>query len=178
MNAPANPTPKSLLLEMAQTLIVECIASEHPTLSGRVRVRWRIGAEEHTEWLPSLRGLSIREGDRLLVSRPGNWDEAIVIGVVDGFARRDKPAKRAAAELTLQPDEAICVRSSAGDALFEITSGENGPEIAFGRRDVEISVDGGLRFNAKRIAMHATEGEARIEASDDVVVVGENIHLN
>ncbi len=185
MSALPKKDPKTALVALARagtpshgSLVVDCIAAQHPTLTGRVRVRWQSAVDSQEAWLPTLRGLSIREGDRLLVSHPSNWEEAVVVGVIDGFARRPKPTKETAAQLTLRADEAVCVRSADGLPLFELTSTERGPEITFAQPDVEICVDGELRLSAKSISLTATEGEARIEACDDVIVRGENVHLN
>jgi hypothetical protein len=159
-------------------LVVECIDARHPTLTGRVQVRWRVDGQETTCWLPTLRGLAVRTGDRVLVSHPRNWDEAIVVGVIDGFARRPRPSREHAATLDLLADEAVCIRSETGAPLLELTSSERGVEITLLQPDVSLEVDGKLAIGAKQITLTAREGEARIEATDDVVVEGENIHLN
>jgi hypothetical protein len=161
-----------------RSFVVECLAATHATLTGRVEVRFTDQGIERVRWLATLRGLSIRAGDRLLAVTPCNWDDAIVVGVVDGFGRRPPPEKEHAATLDLLPDEAVCIRSAGGKPLLELTAGERGAEIRLLEPDAALEVDGHLAIGAKRITLTAREGETRIEASDDVVVRGENVHLN
>jgi hypothetical protein len=160
------------------SFVVECTNAEHPTLTGRVEVRWGAGDCQHARWLPALRGLAIRTGDRLLVATPANWDEPIVVGVIDGFARRPAPSREHKATLDLLPDESVCIRSASGAPLLELATGERGAEIRLLEPDLALEIDGHLAIGAKQITLRAREGEARIEACDDVVVRGENIHLN
>jgi hypothetical protein len=172
------PEPETSSPIGPRSFVVECLTATHPTLTGRVEVRFTGDAGERVRWLATLRGLSIRAGDRLLAVTPCNWDDAIVVGVVDGFGRRPSPENQHAATLDLLPDEAVCIRSAGGRPLFELTAGERGAEIRLLEPDAALEVDGHLAIGAKRITLTAREGEARIEASDDVVVRGENVHLN
>ena len=160
------------------SLVVECLQAEHPTLTGRVKVRWHEGDQRHERWLPTLRGMVVREDDYLLVARPDHWTEPIATGVIDGFARRLVPPNQPVAAVTVRAGESVSVRTADGQPLFELTEGQGGPEIHFAQPDVELCVDGSLRIGAKVITLSASEGEARIEASDDVILKGENIHLN
>jgi hypothetical protein len=172
------PHPEGAQTRGPRSFVVECLTATHPTLTGRVEVRFTDDGVERVRWLATLRGISVRAGDRLLALTPCNWDDAIVVGVVDGFGRRPPPEKEHAATLDLLPDEAVCIRSAGGRPLFELTAGERGAEIRLLEPDAALEVDGHLAIGAKRITLTAREGEARIEASDDVVVLGENVHLN
>lgn len=160
------------------TMVGECVDERHPTLVGRVQVRVRARGGSELWWVATLRGLAVREGDRVLIVQPANWDEPIVTGVIDGFSRRQRPSREHAATLDLRPDEAVCIRSSRGEGLIELTSTERGAEIRLMQPDVALEIDGKLEIGAKQITLRAREGEARIEASDDVIVDGETIHLN
>lgn len=46
------------------------------------------------------------------------------------------------------------------------------------RADLDLDLPGKLRISAKSIELEPKQGQARIEASDDVVVNGEVIHLD
>lgn len=183
MSAKPKPQP---LLALARTdapfppqgLVVECIEAKHPTLTGRVKVQWTDEAGDHAIWMPTLQGLAIRVGDRLLAQQPHNWEEPVVVGIVDGFARRQTPDPIPAASLTLEDDEAVAVCAPDGRVIFDVARGEAGPQITFRDDDLEVCVDGRLTMQAKTISLVAREGEARIKSCDDVVIEGENIHLN
>src|SRR5690606_32552582 len=70
-----------------ETLVGEVIDTQHPTLRGRVRVRWTdLEGQTFEKWLPALHGMSVRSHDRVLLTRASNWPEHVVTGVIDGFA--------------------------------------------------------------------------------------------
>ena len=77
-------------------LVGECVHDAHPTLLGRVRVRWTEpgqGGEVREQWLACLLGVIVRQQDRVLLQLPDNWPEPVVTGVVDGFAMRPEAAR-------------------------------------------------------------------------------------
>jgi hypothetical protein len=160
-------------------LIGECVDDRHPTLRGRVLVRIAASTGSDVEqWLPTLQGLSVRAGDRVLLCKPANWSEAVVTGVVDGFARRPRPESRAVATLKVRADEVLRVVDHNDQALAEIAATERGPLLRILHRDSEIELEGELRVSAEAITLRARQGEVRLDASADVVVQGETIHLN
>jgi hypothetical protein len=158
--------------------VAECIDDAHPTLAGRVRVRWRTAAGEHDAWIPTLHGAVVRAGDRVLVQQPDDWPEPVAVGVLDGYARRDAPPWRAAATLELRDDEAVVVTDAAGTPIVEVARGERGPLVRLVGADVDVEVPGRLRVRAAELALEATVGNATIDAQGDVVVRGEVIELN
>lgn len=161
------------------SLVGEIVDVRHPTLRGRVRVRWQdLEGQTFEKWLPTLHGIPVRAADRVLLIRAANWPEPVVTGVIDGFARRPEPDRDTAARLELQRDEAIRVQSASGEDLVEVFEDERGPVIRLLKEDVDLDLPGKLRVRATSIELEAKEGQARIKASDDVVVVGETIHLN
>jgi virulence-associated protein VagC len=160
------------------SLVGSCTDARHPTLLGRVCVRWTDANGEHERWLPALHNLAIRERDRVLLLRPANADSPIVIGVVDGFAKRPDPTFEAKHTVTLKPDESIRVVSEDGTELVTVTPGEAGPEIRLLQRDADVRLPGKLRLQAKSVEIVAEEGGVDIEANHDVTVRGEIIHLN
>jgi hypothetical protein len=173
--------PRELATSPAATeiLVGEVVDTKHPTLRGRVRVRWSDRAGQTFEkWLPALMNLPVRVSDRVMLTRAGNWPERVVTGVIDGFTNRPELARDTAAAIALERDEATRVRSAAGDDLVEIFEDERGPVIRLLSKDVDLDIEGRLRISAKSIELEAKQGQARIKASDDVVVNGEVIHLN
>lgn len=164
---------------VSETLVGEVVDTKHPSLRGRVRVRWKdLEGQMFEKWLATLHGLPVRESDRVLLTQASNWPERVVTGVLDGFARRPEIDRDTAAQLELKRDEAIRVRSPEGEDLIEVFQDERGPVVRFLDDNVDLELGGKLRVRAKSIELTATEGQTRITASDDVVVNGETIHLN
>ena len=160
-------------------LVGECVDASHPTLRGRVLVRVDDKAGKTMErWLPTLYRLPVREADRVLLAVPGNWDEAVVIGVIDGFARRPEVPAREGASLTLAADECLRVRSQDGVDLVEVRQEEEGPVVRLLEPGVDVEVPGAFRVRADTIRLEARKGAVEVEATDDVIVRGEIIRLN
>jgi len=158
-------------------LIGECIEVQHPALVGRVHIRWQ-DIELYEKWLPTLHGITVRKGDRVLILSPVNGIEPLVIGVVDGFALRPEIQRISAASIKLERDESIRVTTPEGDQLLEIYYEDAGPVVRLLKDDVELDLKGNLRLNAKSIELNAKRGELRIKAVDDVVIDGENVKVN
>lgn len=173
--APAPAAP----IARPETLVGEVVDTNHPTLRGRVRVRWMdLEGQTFEKWLPQLHGMSVRASDRVLLTRASNWPEHVVTGVIDGFAARPEVERETKAALALLPDEKVRVEASDGTPLLEVFQGEAGPVVRLLADDVNLELPGSLRVRAQSIEIEATRGQARIKASDDVVVQGEVIHLN
>jgi hypothetical protein len=161
------------------SLVAECLDPRHPTLQGRLRVRWTSGTgEEHERWVPALQDLSVREGDRVLLVAVENWDEPIAVGVVDGFARRPRPKRHEKATVELQRDECLRVRARDGQSLVELHQSEDGPVVRLLQDSVEVELPGDLRLSADDIALQARQGRVSVRATDDVVLEGETVRLN
>jgi len=168
------PSPRGGMEAQAGIQIAECIRDEHPALTGRVCVA--LGGKEL--WVPTLQGLVVRTGDQVLLQRPCNWPEPLVVGVVDGLAWREPPSRKASNVVTLKDDEAVVIEDAAGRPLFELRGGEGGPTVACLTEDLKLAAAGKLVLEGRRVEVRAVGGEAHIEATDDVVVAGEHIHLN
>jgi len=163
----------------AAPIVGECIRTDHPTLTGRVLVRIHGSDESATElWLPTLQGLAVRPGDRLIVVNPSNHPEPVIVGVLDGFALRPEPRRETTATITLQPDERILVTAASGQDLLEVHLAEKGPVVRLLQPDVDLDIPGDLRLRAKAVRLEATMGKVEVEAHDDVVLRGENVKLN
>jgi len=162
----------------AESFVGECEKSRHPTLNGRIFVSWEEGQDCKRAWLPTLHALSVRKCDRVLLQRPTNWPEPIVVGVIDGFAARPEVQPSVAATLEVQRDESVRIHSVDGTGLIEIRVAESGPVVRILSRDVDIEFSGALNITADQIALRAQRGPVHIDATDDVVVRGETIQLN
>lgn len=162
-----------------ESLVAECIAARHPTLEGRVRVRWLAeNGELEESWVPVLRNLAIREHDRVLLLCASNEPQPIVVGVVDGFARRPEPPQHAGVTLELKSDEVVRVLGERGQSLLEISRNAEGPVVRLFTGDTQLELPGKLRIKASEIELCAERGDVRIQANDDVVIQGEMVRLN
>jgi len=160
-------------------IIAKCVDDRHPTLAGRVLVRWDEDSGSVEKWVPTLQQVPIRVDDRVLLMQPSNFDEPIVVGVLDGFSRRPEPDRETAASLELKRDEAVRIASEDGEELIELYQDKDGdPVVRLLDEDVNLELPGALRVKASRIEMEAERGPVEIEASDDVNVKGEMINLN
>ena len=157
-------------------LVGICIDDAHPTLAGRVRVRFADGAGEREQWLATLAHLPVRREDRVLLLQPGNWPEPLVVGVIDGL-RAHTAAPHAAVALTLKNDETVEVRDQDGAPLLAIMPTPDGPVLRLARADQRLEVAGRLAFAADAIDFIA-RGDVSLTAGGDVDVTGEEIKLN
>jgi hypothetical protein len=176
----AAPAPEATpCLQPRETIVAECLDADHPSLVGRVLVRWSWpSGERASAWIPTLHGLPVRAGDRVLVTQPSNAPEPIVLGVVDGFAARPERRRETAARVELRRDEAVRVTTVDGTPLVELFQGGAGPVVRLLTPSVDLDLLGDMRLSAKSIALIAREGELAIKAHDDVNVEGETINLN
>jgi hypothetical protein len=162
-----------------EPFVAECTDAHHPTLQGRVRLRWAPAQGPGREaWVPTLHGLAVRKGDRLLVQKAHGADEPIVVGVIDGFLPRPEPERHVAARIEVKTDETLQVCSQEGQPLVEVIRDEKGPIVRLLQSDTRIDVQGKLSITAGELELKAVKGQVRIEASDDVNLVGEVVHLN
>lgn len=156
----------------------ECVDDRHPTLQGRVRVRWTDATGGRRDrWVPTLQGVGVREGDRVLLVAMAHEDEPVVTGVIDGFAARPAAEARGPA-LSLAQGESLRVLGSDGAPLVELRQSPDGPVVRLLSMDASIELPGTLRLSADAIALHARRGGVQVTATDDVSVQGEAIRLN
>jgi hypothetical protein len=164
--------------ELSGPVVGSCVDARHPTLTGRVLVRYTVGTETHQLWLSILQGVTVRAGDLVLLMQPGNWPEPLVVGVMSGFAPGPEAAAHSGSTITLQRDEALQIVGPTGNRLVEIVQNDAGPVVRLLSDAVQLDAAGALNIKADSINLEATAGEIRIKASDDVVVQGDVIHLN
>lgn len=192
MPATGDEDPSSLLEDVVLSPVHESVATgpvpvgavlvgevqdcEHPTLTGRAQVV--VAGSKQATWVPVLRGLVVRSGDRVLLARPDNMIEAVVIGVLDGFSRRNDAPRTSAANIILQSEEVVTISTADGTRLVELAGSATGPVVRILQPDLDVELSGRVRVKAASLELIATRGEVKIEAADDVVVKGENVHLN
>jgi len=161
------------------TAIGHCLSVNHPTLNGRVQVSWEAtNHRQETMWLACLKGVTCRPQDRVLLSHPSNYEEPVVIGVLDGFSRRPPPQEIGGPSLALQRDEALTITNPEGEALFKVSQDDDGAVIQLLNPNCHLRVAGKLQVTAKQLELKAEEGRAEISASEDVVLQGEHVRLN
>jgi hypothetical protein len=164
---------------VGEPFVVDCMDARHPTLQGRALVRWEAPGRDAVEaWVPTLHGLAMRKGDRLLLQTPFGASEPIAIGVIDGFLPRPEPARVVGTQLELKQDEVFQVRTQDGQPLVEIVRDAAGPVVRLLQADTRLELQGKLSITAAELEFKASKGQVRIEASDDVNLIGELIHLN
>ena len=154
--------------------VADVLEERHPVLSGRVRIA---GSGELPRWVPTLRGLSVREGDRVLVARAAGSDEPTVVGVLDGLRPR-QAVPVDARTIELRPGEVLSIHSADGRPLLELRPSDAGPVLCLADPDLTLDVPGALRLLADRIELRARHGGVTVDARDDVALRGEVIHLN
>ncbi|NVB42384.1 hypothetical protein G6O69_31465 [Pseudenhygromyxa sp. WMMC2535] len=197
--ASGTPTLDELLAHAARSqaalvgggsLVGECLETHHPHLPRRVFVRVRDpDGVPIMAWLPTLDGLRVRVGDRVLLTRPDNWPEPVVTGVLAGLGGpkpepepdpEAEPARDAepGPELQLQAGERLTVRGPEGAVLLRIASTTRGPELTLLDRDVDFEIPGRLRLGAQKIELHAGAGGIDVRTEGDAVVRGRVIRLN
>lgn len=157
--------------------VAECLDARHPSLPGRVLVRWAEGAAGQ-RWVCALQGTVVRAGDRVLLWQPADWDEPVVVGVLDGLHAPAEAPRVTAATLSLERDEKIQVLTARGDPLVEILAGRDGPVLRLLRDNVDLELPGSLRVSARAIELRARQGEIAVCASDDLVLQGEFVRMN
>lgn len=164
--------------DAGRSFVGSVLAERHPVLLGRVLVRYDRDDVPRDAWLPVLRGIAARFGDTVLLADPANWCEPLVVGIIDGLSEEHRRPPIVGHRLELRDDEVVEVCDSWGRPLLHIRDGADGPVLSLARADVDLEIAGRLRIRADSLELAALRGAVAIDASDDVVIRGEIIHLN
>lgn len=168
------------------TLVGECLDTHNPHLPRRVFVRARDeDGNQVSAWLAVLDQLRIRPGDKLLLSKPDNWPEPVVLGVLAGLERPSDadPAPRSPAaagdpQLRLEPGQSVVITNPEGQPMLSLSATAQGPRVELLAANVSFDMPGCVRIGAERIELHSREGGVDIRSDGDTVVRSRIIRLN
>lgn len=161
------------------TSIGVCLSTDHPTLQGRIRIRWRSQTgQKREDWLPHIQGVRVRRGDRVLLTSPSNHHEPVVVGVVDGLRPRQEPEAEDGPSVRLATGEALRIIGPDGTQLLEVHADDDGPRIRLLAPPAALDLPGKLTISADDLEFEARSGEVRMAASGDVTIQGEVVRLN
>ncbi|MCA9698470.1 MAG: hypothetical protein KC431_13150 [Myxococcales bacterium] len=167
------------------TLIGECLDTHNPHLPRRILVRVHDAAgDASTAWLATLAEIRPRPGQRVLLSKPDNWPEPVVVGVIAGLV--EPPPREnavvdgdsAGPELRLSVGERLTILGPEGQRVLELRSTAEGPQIQLMQANVAVSLPGVLRLSADRIELDAKQGGVDVRTDGEAVVRARTIRLN
>lgn len=160
-------------------VVGEVLDTHHPHLLGRVLVRWLDGQGGLLDrWLQRERHLSLRKGDRVLLTLPAGWPEWVVTGALGREASAPVEDGDNTRELRLAPGEVLRVVSHEGQPLLTLRQGPDGPLLELGQGNVELSVARTLRLRADTIELVSASGGIDMRTDGDAVVRAHTIRLN
>jgi hypothetical protein len=166
------------------SVVGEVLDTHNPHLAGRVLVRFLNTKNETVErWLEFERHLSLRKGDRVLLTLPLGWQQWIVTGAL---GRRPAPpaekseaeASEDIAEVRLAPGEGLKIVAHDGNPLVTIRQGASGPVVELGGDNVELKAARVLKLSADTIELQASSGGIDLRTDGDTVVRARTIRLN
>jgi hypothetical protein len=171
--SPQDPATGTVLV------VGDVLDTHHPTLPGRVLVRWlddKVTTQE--DWLEPERHLSLVKGDRVLVTRPAGWREWIVTGALGRSAAPEAQPAASTQTLRLGPGEGLTVEGHDGTPLVTLHHGPQGPRLEVNSDSLEISARQKLKLSAQTIELMSGDGGMELRTEGDVVVRGRFIRLN
>jgi hypothetical protein len=164
------------------TLVGECLDTHHPHLPHRVFVEARDrDGEPVRAWLPVLDHLRIRAGAKVMLSKPDNWPEPVVVGVLLGLeqhATQDGAAASDGPSLRLELGQALVITGPNAQPLLQVSATADGPKIELFQADVAIDMPGCVRIGADRIELRSRAGGVDIRSDGDTIVRSRFIRLN
>lgn len=202
LDTPAASTPALTLTELLEQasrsqavafgerpLIGECIDTHNPHLPGRLLVQARgEDGKLAAAWLPMLAELRVGAGQRVLLSKPYNWPEPIVVGVIagleaptdDGEQQASEPAAAAAEpSLRLEPGQALVVHAPGGKPLLRVSAtADDEARVELLPETVEFEVPGKLRLSGESVELRARSGGIDLRTDGDATVRARVIRLN
>lgn len=168
----------------------EIVDTHHPHLPARVRVQWHDPrGDKHDLWLEYavLGNCEFQAGDRVLLTRPFNWPEWVVVSVFSGQAGAGpmelrnselKPEKRQPQVLRLEKGQSLRVEGAEHEALFDVSVNHRGEMVLKTQGDLRWHTDGEFSVQAEKIVLRSAEGGTDSRSDGDVVVRGKRILLN
>jgi hypothetical protein len=164
----------------ASAIVVgEILDTHHPHLPGRVLVRWVDPEGTLLErWLARERHLSLRIGDRVLVTLAIGWMDWVVTGALGAEASTPLSDAENRSSICLQPGEVLDVLSCEGARLLTVRQGPQGPVLELASDDLELSAARTLRLRADTVEIVSSHGGIDLRTDGDAVVRGRTIRLN
>lgn len=175
----AQTQPPAAASPVSGVVVGEVLDTHHPHLPGRVLVRWL----DHQgalidRWLQRERHLSLRKGDRVLLTLPAGWREWVVTGALGREAGAPTEDSENARDVRLAPGEALRFVSHEGQTLVTLRQGPDGPLLELGQGNVELSAARTLRLSADTIELVSASGGIDMRTDGDTVVRAHTIRLN
>jgi len=164
---------------VSTVVVGEVLDTHHPHLPGRVLVRWL----DHQgvladRWLQRERHLSIRKGDRVLLTLPAGWREWVVTGALGRESSEPIEDVENASNMRLGPGETLRILSHEGRPLMTLRQGPDGPIVELGEGNVELAAARTLRLSADTIELVSAAGGIDLRTEGDTVVRAQVIRLN
>lgn len=172
-----------------KTLIGECLDTHNPHLPRRalIRARGQQGGAA-LAWLALAGDLEVRPGTKVLLDKPDNWPEPVIIGVIEGLETPSAPAAVDESALELGTGERLIVADSEGRALLEVWADPNGARVrlcrevlqreGLEREGLEVQALGHLRLAGGRLELRAGDGGLEVNGTGDGIVRAKTIRLN
>jgi hypothetical protein len=144
-----------------------------------VLVRW-LDPEGATleQWVQRERHLSLRVGDRVLLTLPAGWKDWIVTGALAREVAAPVPDAENRSTLRLQPGEALEIESHDGVPLLRVRQGAEGPVLELPAGNLELSAARTLRLSGDTVEIVSAHGGIDVRTEGDAVLRGRTIRLN
>jgi hypothetical protein len=170
----------SAVAATSSVVVGEIVDTHHPHLPGRVLVRWLDADGVAVEsWLQRERHLSLRTGDRVLLTLPSGWTDWIVTGALGREPTPPAPdSNEQHSILHLQPGETLEVRSHDGVPLLTLRQGQEGPVLELSNGNLELAAPRTLRLRADTVEIISANGGIDVRTEGDAVLRARTIRLN
>jgi len=160
-------------------VVGEVLDTHHPHLPGRVLVRWLDPDGALLErWIMRERHLSLRIGDRVLLTLAIGWMDWVVTGALGSESSAPLPDAENRSSIRLQPGEVLEVLSCEGARLLTLRQGPDGPVLELGNDNLELAAARTLRLRADTVEIVSAHGGIDLRTEGDAVVRGRTIRLN
>lgn len=160
-------------------VVGEVLDTHHPHRPGRVLVRWYdVQASEHAHWLPRITTVPVATGSRVLLSRPTNWPEWLVVGALSATPAEVRAARPEARQVVqIESGESVRVESRHGEPLFELSHREGKPFLRL-QDDICLEVEGTFAVAADRIELRSGQGGTDSRSDGEMIFRSPRIRLN
>jgi hypothetical protein len=175
----------------------EIVDTHNPHLTGRVLVRWLDAhGASHEHWLAYAANTRAQIGVRVLLTRPANWSEWVVVsslvatGPQTHIVEDSSPANSVNSTnadtinpdhqrhtIRLEANEPLHVETADGKPLFELLHRDTGAVLRLGS-DLNLELPGTFRVDAERIELHSGQSGTDNRSEGEVMYRASRIRLN